>query len=175
MARRTRTLDWGFPRWRDYGAATAAVRVRPCDRAGCGAPGDRPAPKAPNRPERWYFCERHAAEYNARWDYFAGLDAPDAAAAESDGAREARGFGRARHWGWTEDGTRPRVERDALAVLELDEEADITAVKAAHRRLAKVHHPDANPGDPGSRARFEAVQTAYDVLRRASEAEPASG
>ena len=73
MARSRRTDDWGFPRWRPYGSGNAAVEVRLCDRHGCDKPGDRPAPKAPNRPERWYFCEAHAAEYNAGWDYFAGL------------------------------------------------------------------------------------------------------
>ena len=44
-----------------------------CDRHGCDEPGDRPAPKAPNKPDRWYFCERHAAEYNRNWNYFEGL------------------------------------------------------------------------------------------------------
>jgi hypothetical protein len=45
MARTTsRSNDWGFPRWRGYGAATGATRVRMCDRHGCDKPGDRPAP-----------------------------------------------------------------------------------------------------------------------------------
>ena len=46
--------------------------VRLCDRHGCTEPGDRPAPKSPNSPERWYFCEAHAAEYNRNWNYFEG-------------------------------------------------------------------------------------------------------
>ena len=50
--------------------------------------GDRPAPKAPNSPDRWYFCEAHAAEYNKNWNYFAGLSAEDAA---SEAAEEERG------------------------------------------------------------------------------------
>lgn len=165
MARRARSVDWGFPRWRDYSATTAATQVRGCDRHGCGQPGDRPAPKAPNRPERWWFCEAHAAEYNKGWDYFAGLTPEEAAAraAETDGA-----YTQARHWGWTEEGTRPRAERDALSALELDEDADEAAVKSAYRRLAKQHHPDANPDDPAARIRFEAVRAAYDVLTRAT-------
>ena len=98
MAERSRTLDWGFPRWRDYGAGSAAVHVRSCDRDGCDLPGDRPAPKAPNRPERWYFCEGHAAEYNRNWNYFEGLSATEAAAREADETAETT-FTRARHWG----------------------------------------------------------------------------
>ena len=80
MAKTKRSNDWGFPRWRAYGAARDAQPVRHCDRHGCEEPGDRPAPKSPNSPERWYFCERHAAEYNRGWNYFEGLSAEDAAA-----------------------------------------------------------------------------------------------
>ena len=84
MARQTRSTDWGFPRWRAYGAEREAVQVRMCDRHGCDQPGDRPAPKSPNSRERWYFCEAHAAEYNRNWDYFAGLTAEEAAKREAD-------------------------------------------------------------------------------------------
>jgi len=73
MTRAKRTLDWGFPRWRAYGSSQEATQVRICDRHGCDEPGNCPAPKAPNSRDRWYFCQKHAAEYNARWDYFEGL------------------------------------------------------------------------------------------------------
>ncbi len=111
-----RNLDWGFPRWRDYGAGgSAPATVRTCDRDGCEQPGDHPAPKAPNRPERWYFCERHAAEYNSGWNYFEGLSAEEAAAREADADGETQ-FKRASHWSWAGpgDGRRSRGERDAL-------------------------------------------------------------
>src|ERR1700748_1450696 len=48
MARSTRSADWGFPRWRGYGAAREATQVRMCDRYGCDRPGNCPAPKSPN-------------------------------------------------------------------------------------------------------------------------------
>ena len=58
MAKQKRSNDWGFPRWRAYGAnGRDAAKVRLCDREGCNEVGDRPAPKAPNSQERWYFCE----------------------------------------------------------------------------------------------------------------------
>ena len=66
-----------------------AEAVRLCDRHGCDEPGDRPAPKSPNSPERWYFCVAHAAEYNRNWNYFEGLSAEDAAAREADEQRKA--------------------------------------------------------------------------------------
>ena len=90
MARSSRSFDWGFPRWRAYGGERGATQVRMCDRDGCDQPGDRPAPKSPNSPERWYFCEAHAAEYNKNWNYFEGLSAEEAAARESAETRGAR-------------------------------------------------------------------------------------
>ena len=89
MTRQTRSNDWGFPRWRGYGSERKAARVRLCDREGCDSPGDRPAPKSPNSPERWWFCEVHAAEYNRNWNYFEGLSAEDAAAREAEERKAA--------------------------------------------------------------------------------------
>jgi curved DNA-binding protein CbpA len=57
----------------------------------------------------------------------------------------------------------------ALDALDLESDADFTAVKAAHRRLVKETHPDANSGDEQAAKRFKQVQAAYDVLRKAEE------
>ena len=172
MAKQKRSDDWGFPRWRSYGkSGRAAARVRLCDRVGCEQPGDRPAPKAPNSPERWYFCESHAAEYNKNWNYFAGLSPEEAArrAAEEEGGASA--FRRSAHWQWAGPGdeTRSRDEMRALAALDLESDADFKAVKAAYRRLAKENHPDVNRGDEEAAKRFQQIQAAYDVLRKAEE------
>ena len=170
MARSSsRSNDWGFPRWRAYGSERGATQTRACDRAGCDGVGDRPAPKSPNSPERWWFCEEHAADYNKNWDYFQGLSAEDAAAREKSESGE-RSYRRASHWAWGEgDGSRSRAELDALRALELDSDAGEAEIKSAHRRLAKLHHPDREGGDA---AKFQAVQAAYDILRRAAEARP---
>jgi hypothetical protein len=172
MPRSTRSNDWGFPRWRSYAdKGRDAARIRLCDRDGCDLPGDRPAPKAPNSPERWHFCEAHAAEYNKNWDYFANLSAAEAAAREANERRGANGFKQSAHWQWggPGDGTRSREEMRALSVLELESDASFAEVKAAHRRLAKESHPDLKPGDQDAAKRFQAVQAAYDVLRKAEE------
>jgi hypothetical protein len=172
MAKQKRSDDWGFPRWRPYGGkGRDAARVRLCDRVGCDAPGDRPAPKAPNSPERWYFCEPHAAEYNKNWDYFTGLDAKTAAAREAEESAGASAFRQSAHWEWggPGDGSRSRDEMRALDALELDSDAAFADVKAAYRRLAKEHHPDLKPGDEAAAKRFQQVKAAYDVLRRAEE------
>jgi hypothetical protein len=171
MTRQTRSNDWGFPRWRGYGTKREAAQVRLCDREGCSAPGDRPAPKSPHGPDRWYFCEAHAAEYNRNWNYFEGLTAEDAAAREADERRGANGYRQANHYGWggPGDGSRSREEMRALDLLEVEVDASFETIKSAYRRLAKANHPDAAPGDAEAATRFQAVQAAYEVLRKAEE------
>jgi len=56
------------------------------------------------------------------------------------------------------------VPRDHYGVLGLDRDASPTEVKAAYRRLARQHHPDANQGDLAAEAEFKAVAAAYKVL-----------
>ena len=166
-----RSNDWGFPRWRSYGSSREATTVRLCDRHGCEAPGNCPAPKSPNSPDRWYFCETHAGEYNRGWNYFEGLSAEEAASREASESRTASGYANASHyaWGGSGDGSRSRDEMRALEALELESDADFEAVKTAWRRLAKANHPDVRPGDADAAVRFQTVQAAYEVLRSAEE------
>jgi curved DNA-binding protein CbpA len=53
---------------------------------------------------------------------------------------------------------------DYYHILQVGINASKEELKAAYRRLAKLHHPDKNPNDPGSAARFHLVQEAYEVL-----------
>ena len=171
MARSTRSTDWGFPRWRGYGTAREAVKVRLCDRHGCDEPGNCPAPKAPNSPERWYFCQRHAAEYNGKWDYFEGLEKAEAEARAASEQRSNAGYASAAHYGWggSGDGSRSADEMRALEMLGLEADADIDAIKRAWRAKAKEVHPDVRPGDDEAAKAFQAYSVAYEVLRAAEE------
>ena len=124
MAKPTRSDDWGFPRWRPYGAkGRSAARVRLCDREGCSEVGDRPAPKAPHSGERWMFCEAHAAEYNRNWNYFAGLPpkkrraVPPKRKAAPSAYRSSAHYA---HGAGPGDGSRSRDEMRALEALELE-------------------------------------------------------
>jgi DnaJ domain len=166
-----RSDDWGFPRWRSYGASREAQAVRLCDRHGCDRPGICPAPKSPNNPERWYFCQDHAAEYNKGWDYFEGLNEEERARRTHDEQRDASGYRQSAHHSWAGpgDGSRSRDEMRALDVLGLEPDVDFEGVRRAWRALAKECHPDVKPGDADAAARFQAVQAAYDVLRVAEE------
>ncbi len=171
MTRKTRKDDWGFPRWREYGSTHETVKLRMCDRHGCEGAGTCPAPKAPNSPERWWFCTSHAAEYNQGWNYFEGLSAEEAAERESDERRDASGYQESKHYGWAGpgDGSRSRDEMRALELFGLESDAEFEAVKLAWRRMAKDNHPDVNPGNADAAKQFQAVQAAFDVLRAAEE------
>ncbi|ARU16331.1 J domain-containing protein [Croceicoccus marinus] len=171
MARSGRSMDWGFPRWRGYEAGRDAQTVKLCDRHGCEEPGNCPAPKSPNNPDRWYFCEKHAAEYNRGWDYFAGLDAEEAAARAASERSTNAGYKTASHYGWggSGDGSRSKDEINALDVLELEYDVDFAAIKKAWRSKAKEVHPDVKPGDEAAAREFHKLQLAYEVLRAAEE------
>lgn len=171
MPAQRRSDNWGFPRWGGYGGNRDTVTVRMCDRHGCDQRGDCPAPKSPNSPDRWYFCQRHAAEYNAGWDYFEGLSKEEAAARENAETRESADYSEAAHYGWggSGDGTRSRDEMRALEVLGLEADADFEAIKKAWRAKAKLVHPDVKPGDAEAAKAFQAIQLAYEILRQAED------
>ena len=171
MARAGRSTDWGFPRWRGYGSSRETTTVRLCDRHGCNEPGNCPAPKAPNSRDRWYFCQRHAAEYNAKWDYFEGLEEAERQERARAEQRDNSGYAEAAHYGWagSGDGTRSADELRALELLGLGTDADFTAIKKAYRERAKLVHPDVKPGDAEAAKQFHAIQLAYEVLRAADE------
>ncbi len=61
--------------------------------------------------------------------------------------------------------------RTDYAVLGLRPGASDEAIRDAYRRLAKIHHPDRNPGDPHALATFARLSESYAALR----ARPRSG
>jgi molecular chaperone DnaJ len=56
-------------------------------------------------------------------------------------------------------------KRDYYEVLGITRSCAVEEVKLAYRKLAKVHHPDRNPGDHSAEHRFKEVNEAYDVLK----------
>jgi molecular chaperone DnaJ len=57
------------------------------------------------------------------------------------------------------------AKRDYYEVLGVRRGADEKELKAAFRKLAKQHHPDANPGSKSAEHRFKEINEAYDVLK----------
>ena len=161
--------NFGFPRWGEYGRDKDAEPVRMCDYAGCNEKGAHPAPKSPGSNERWYFCRPHAAEYNRNWNFFEGMSDEEAQRHMRDTSESADAFAGARTFEWggamDEDGN-SSTELKAYDVLEVDTDTGPEQIKKQYRKLAKIYHPDANPGDPAAAERFHEIQTAYDILRK---------
>jgi hypothetical protein len=169
---------------------------RPCAQPGCGASGDYRAPvrrpgsalAGPSGPPEWqYFCLEHVRDFNAKWNFFDGMDADaiwEAQTPYPSWDRATRAFAHNSLAGdmrvddalgvlrWkqaTAAAARAapvlgKAERQALAQLGLPETATLPQVKAKYRELARRYHPDANKGSRAHEARFQALTEAYAVL-----------
>ena len=56
------------------------------------------------------------------------------------------------------------MEKDYYAELGVAKDADHKTIKKAFRKLAREFHPDTNPGDEASEARFKEINEAYDTI-----------
>lgn len=57
------------------------------------------------------------------------------------------------------------AKQDYYETLGVARDADAAAVKHAFRNLAKLHHPDRNPGDATAEQKFKQVTEAYEALK----------
>ncbi|MFN8081006.1 MAG: DnaJ C-terminal domain-containing protein [Kineosporiaceae bacterium] len=55
-------------------------------------------------------------------------------------------------------------EKDFYATLGVPTDAGADDIKKAYRKLARIHHPDANSGDASSEKKFKEIGEAYAVL-----------
>lgn len=61
------------------------------------------------------------------------------------------------------------TQRDFYQVLGVPDSASVAEIKKAYRRLAKQHHPDANPDNAGAAERFKEISEAHAVLSDAEK------
>ena len=55
-------------------------------------------------------------------------------------------------------------KRDYYEVLGVDKSADEATLKKAYRKLAKMYHPDTNPGNAEAEQKFKEATEAYGIL-----------
>jgi DnaJ-class molecular chaperone len=56
------------------------------------------------------------------------------------------------------------MAKDYYAILGVNRNSDDKDIKSAYRRLARKYHPDVNPNDKASEAKFKEISEAYEVL-----------
>src|SRR4030042_5153999 len=56
------------------------------------------------------------------------------------------------------------MDKDYYRSLGVERKATAAEIKRAYRKLARKFHPDLNPGDKTSEAKFKEIQEAYSVL-----------
>ncbi len=141
---------------------------------------------------RW-LCLDHVRAHNARYNFFEGMSPDEIEAAQSPIAgweRATRAFAtngadRGPLWGdfvdpldvisarFRPEGRRPLVdrftaaERNALAVLDLDDNVDRMGLRKRYSDLVRQYHPDRNGGDRRHEKKLVAVIEAYKLLKGA--------
>ena len=56
------------------------------------------------------------------------------------------------------------MARDPYQELGVPRSASADEIRKAFRKLAKQHHPDANPGDKAAEEKFKRVSAAFDIV-----------
>jgi DnaJ-class molecular chaperone len=59
--------------------------------------------------------------------------------------------------------------KDLYTVLGISRQASQDEVKKAYRKLAKIYHPDLNPGSKDAEQKFKEISQAYDILADADK------
>ena len=64
---------------------------------------------------------------------------------------------------------------DPYKVLGVSRDASDDEIKQAYRRLAKLYHPDRNPGDAEAARKMQQVNAAYEQIKNPDRAQTAGG
>jgi hypothetical protein len=181
--------------------------VRRCEHKGCDDIGDCKAPKPFSQRSQpvpgqrvaasddYWFCQRHAAEYNQTYDFFDGMTEAEITAFQASatyGHKQTWRMGggpigaagraarlnpnrwRGRHWFDNGEGEaertpqqrdRTRLQTRALDELELPHHATPEQVREKYGILIKRFHPDSNGGDRSMEGKLNLVIRAYKALK----------
>ncbi len=188
----------GRPHDRFHGRVRGARQ--PCAHSGCREVGEFRAPNpygrtaSPNGPGDYqWLCLDHVREFNARYNFFAGMSRdeieeaqiPSAAWSSETRAFAAGGVDSPPKWSDFHDpldaisarfrnGVASASARDsrftpedrrALKILGLADDADRKALRTRYSELVRKFHPDRNGGDRSFEKKLQATVEAYQLLR----------
>lgn len=154
-----------------------------CDHPGCPEAGEFRAPKDRSLKEYYWFCLKHVQEYNARWNYYEGMEEDEEDKREKF-RRRFRFDSRVKYnFGFDINGNfeffddyRPdfsvisearfsKDERECLRIMELDVDSlDVDSLKKHYKKAVKKYHPDVNKEDKDAEEKFKLLSTAYKSL-----------
>jgi hypothetical protein len=176
-------------RLEDFSDHPSQPQTRGCDRPGCTAEGEYRAPRSRAELNAYlWFCLEHVREYNAAWNYYAGMSENEIEAEIRNdttwqrptwrlGARFSHLNGRMRDdFGFFVDGEedarqqaarkRPlSPEEEALHVFDIQPPFTLVRLKARYKELVKAHHPDAHGGDKAAEEKLKVINQAYSTLK----------
>lgn len=163
-----------------------------CDKEGCDKAGEFRAPKDRSLKEYYWFCLKHVQEYNAAWDYYAGMSIEEieqSVQADVIGNRPTWNLGErrtnfslfddplnvireatGRQNGEKKKSFEPEEEKHSAALLQAAQILEVgfplryKEVRANYKRLAKDCHPDTNGGDVEAEEKFKELSEAYRLL-----------
>lgn len=174
-----------------------AKTERRCDHPSCDLAGDHPAPRNDRRPGRFFFCQRHAGEYNKSFDFFDGMTEAEIAAFQAAGV-----YGHQRTWRFgkgpmggakaahahdprtwrgraffdmgaehpstqNEGRERTRLQTRALDELDLPASATPAEIRERYSDYVRRFHPDSNGGDRSHEQKLARVLRAFRTLKAA--------
>jgi len=158
----------------------------------CTQPGEYKAPVSRYQTDKYqYLCLNHIREFNKAWDYFDGWSRKEIEGFMDSAAYGHRptwsiSGGHSKPFLFTSEelrdsffrmlGEKPpkgfskksasvgRKEREAFAIMDLETDADMTAIKSQYKKLVKKYHPDVNKNDKQSEETFKRITSAYKFL-----------
>ena len=182
------------PRGRRGMSGASETSTRLCDHDNCQEAGKYRAPKAPDvLDDFFWFCQAHVREYNLKWNFFDGTTEAEINAQQSEdkvGERPTKPIGdpEARAWarlgiedphqvlganstqnpgrkGGTVGKKLPPMERRAVEILEVADNATKPEIRKVYKGLIKILHPDMNGGDRSQEEQLQEVVWAWDQLK----------
>ncbi len=167
-------------------------RAQRCDMPACPNTGDHRAPKDRSLSTHYHFCFDHVQEYNAAWNFFAGMADRDVERHIIESFYGDRPTWRADSYRGIEAELHRRIDAerfftaddpepeknaeptgnptlDALNILNLTAPTTFDAIKKRYRTLAKKYHPDHHEQDTVNRGHNEEllkrINMAYTILK----------
>jgi hypothetical protein len=182
------------PRGRRGMSGASETSTRVCDHDNCQEAGKYRAPKAPDvLDDFFWFCQAHVREYNLKWNFFDGTTEAEINAQQSEdkvwerptkpmGDPEARAWARLGiedphqvlganstqnpgRKGGTVGKKLPPMERRAVEILEVADNATKPEIRKVYKGLIKILHPDMNGGDRSQEEQLQEVVWAWDQIK----------